>query len=707
VIGIAGLVWSAMTATISAGLARVGVEMPNLDLLETAERDRARAWTRGALLGLVLTSFTFVLISVGPGVIPWPRSDGDLGAGEELNLAGTLDPYGGVQANRYHHIRVEAGDDPLAPNRLVVDVTASAGSYGVYSDGAPIPGFWAPLDGQSHTLLVEPGRHAIAFVATDARTDYQLQMKAGEVLQTGELALRDSDVVYAWTRWTLNDLSNPGDALAGADIVSSLTGTAGPLEVVRVSFGERFVVDSKLDQAEFTGMQLHCQGDVVGAQPVPAGTSSRFASDGPFVEAPSFDAELASTCTTYSNAAGVWTIRFGATLSHSPGAQLEGVRMAVAVKREPNDGNLRQTNSGQADMLVSQQLAGENLGYVDFSNKSFRASSFRNAELSGVNFRFADLGVDAGNETAEAAPERAIGNDFTAAHGNWADFSGAVLVGADFTNAQLPSGQFQGLRRATDARFIGATLSDANFEDARIAGADFSAAKLPRASFKNAQARATSFRDTNLEQTDFTGADLREVDFTGADLRGATLDLRSSETDSKPIFDNADVADARILVNNPKLRIKDVCGTGKYTLVVSELDKSGTARETTQEIELPTCGKSKPTVKPTPPAPAPPELLRGACRSAPLPVGIYRNHTREAEEICRQSPARSTPSDAELIEGRQTWTTDRSLEGIQVVCSCELRSAYVSTSVKGDRGGLIIQEHQRTEQYMLRGPSGK
>lgn len=702
VYAVVGLFGSALSATVTAGIARVEIEQ---ELgVRAPETGRRRVVERAVIVALAVVALVFVLISVrGSAVLRWQPSSGVLAAGEQLELSGTLDPYGGLSSVHHHTVVVEAGKGARVPTRLVVEFEASPGVYGLYSDGRPIPGFWAPIDDKPRTLIVKPGRQSIALVADD-ELDYTLALRGHSVLRTGALALSGNEIVYAWTSWSAatpeSEALADAPELTGADVVSSLHGEANAFDLVSVSFGERLVLDGSLDRAEFTGLQLHCQGAPILAQRTAGVSNSRFADDLPFVEAPGFDAELALTCSTYADAEGKWSIRFGATLSGGSAGSFDGQRLAAAVKRQPNDGNLLPTNAVAPDTLAEQELDLKDLAYVDFSGKTFRASSFRNADLSGTKFRLADLGV--ADETAETPTI----NDFTGAKGDWVDFSGAVLSFADFTNATLPSGQFQGVRRANDAKFIGATMFDANFDDAGLEGADFSAAKLGGTSMRNVRARGVSFRDADLSRVDFTGADLRGVDFTGAVLRGATLDLRSSEAGERPIFEGADVGGARVRVSDARTRIKQVCGKGGYTLVIIESDdqKSGAQVEQEQWVELPACDRVAQVTTPKSTS-----ALRGACRTAPTPVGIYRNAIKEAEQICRTHPARSL-AELRWVDGRYEWDTGKQLNDMRVRCGCELRPEYSSklpppARPSGGFGSPKQEQRDWNESYLLRKPA--
>ena len=91
------------------------------------------------------------------------------------------------------------------------------------------------------------------------------------------------------------------------------------------------------------------------------------------------------------------------------------------------------------------------------------------------------------------------------------DFSGGVLVDADFGDADV-----------SDARFVGTTLT----------GIDFSRATLDRADFTGDDIRGISFQGLHMASTIFaqtmgTGVDSSRGNLSSADLSGAVLDNTS------------------------------------------------------------------------------------------------------------------------------------------------------------------------------------
>jgi hypothetical protein len=79
------------------------------------------------------------------------------------------------------------------------------------------------------------------------------------------------------------------------------------------------------------------------------------------------------------------------------------------------------------------------------------------------------------------------------------------LRGLDFTNANL----------------CGAQLSDANFEGAILLGADFTEACLHKANLKNADARYCDFTKANLRETNLENAQMYPSETIGAKFYGA------------------------------------------------------------------------------------------------------------------------------------------------------------------------------------------
>jgi uncharacterized protein YjbI with pentapeptide repeats len=148
----------------------------------------------------------------------------------------------------------------------------------------------------------------------------------------------------------------------------------------------------------------------------------------------------------------------------------------------------------------------------DLRDQSFRVDRALGIDLSGANFRSADL----------------TGADF---YRSWlvdTDFSGADLRNAIFGEATLGGAKFRGavLR---GANFMKAHLYDADFFDADLTGgALLIDAKLEKSDFRNARLvgailRGADFKDADLTDADLSEADLQYVRFVDTNLDNTSI----------------------------------------------------------------------------------------------------------------------------------------------------------------------------------------
>jgi uncharacterized protein YjbI with pentapeptide repeats len=154
--------------------------------------------------------------------------------------------------------------------------------------------------------------------------------------------------------------------------------------------------------------------------------------------------------------------------------------------------------------LRGRDLQGLNLGGADLADADLSKCQLRGAELSGADLSRADLsgadlrGCDLTSAKLNAA--NLSGANLSGVHGDSADFSKALLVGALLTR----------ISDLTKARFDGAVLSQASLFSSNLAGAHLVRADLVLAS---------------LAAADLTEvAALERVDLTGANLSGTRLD---------------------------------------------------------------------------------------------------------------------------------------------------------------------------------------
>ncbi|MEM6636399.1 MAG: pentapeptide repeat-containing protein [Pseudomonadota bacterium] len=128
-----------------------------------------------------------------------------------------------------------------------------------------------------------------------------------------------------------------------------------------------------------------------------------------------------------------------------------------------------------------------------------------------------------------------------------ADFSGAILTGADLRDAQLEAANFSG------AQMEGANLSDAWMDRADLRNAQMEAAILRNAQMKtailrSAQMEGADLRDAQMEEVDLRSSQLEGADFRNALMKGAILrnmQLQGSDL-SFAFMEEADLREAKL-----------------------------------------------------------------------------------------------------------------------------------------------------------------
>jgi uncharacterized protein YjbI with pentapeptide repeats len=198
--------------------------------------------------------------------------------------------------------------------------------------------------------------------------------------------------------------------------------------------------------------------------------------------------------------------------------------------------HLRNTNLSGLDLsglnFKRADLSGANLYGADLSGSNLSgvrlvAARLDRATLIGANFDDADLTnasilrpnlfSDMGDpRVGPPATFRRV--KMTNAHVN------GRFDAVDFTDADL-TGVFFGPRDPREEELISPmmSLAGADFSGAVLVGADLSLNMLEQARFVGADAQDANFRGARLGGADFTNANLPGVDFTGASLPGAIL----------------------------------------------------------------------------------------------------------------------------------------------------------------------------------------
>jgi uncharacterized protein YjbI with pentapeptide repeats len=162
--------------------------------------------------------------------------------------------------------------------------------------------------------------------------------------------------------------------------------------------------------------------------------------------------------------------------------------------------------------LTGSDLTGLDLSHVNFSSARLQRAHLSHAKMFAVNLDHAAAqGADFTSAILDVTTMQ--GADFSHAILRSASLYAAILIGADFTDADLSGARI--IATATGAKFVRANLSHADI------GAD------PRN------------QPMGVMRTDFTNADLSGADLTGANLRKARL-VRANLTGA--IVTDADVS---------------------------------------------------------------------------------------------------------------------------------------------------------------------
>ena len=164
------------------------------------------------------------------------------------------------------------------------------------------------------------------------------------------------------------------------------------------------------------------------------------------------------------------------------------------------------------ELIGTGDLSGVNAQYAKLSGTDLNLSG---RKLVGANFSHADIGddsdvpVDFSNSHFSASLDEPV-STFEGATLHNTNFSGAKLVGANFTNIQASR---------TD------TAPGANFSSAYLVNAVLTEANLAKTSFAGAQLYGTALLDhANLQQADFSNSILAGLNLNEAQLRGAIFD---------------------------------------------------------------------------------------------------------------------------------------------------------------------------------------
>lgn len=233
----------------------------------------------------------------------------------------------------------------------------------------------------------------------------------------------------------------------------------------------------------------------------------------------------------------------------------EDVRNAVCLREPEYDGLCvwhADTDKKTAEELVEARLTPEDVPWeTEYVKEHLSGSILREIEfpirfsfggcvLVGAKFSDAELPFA---EFPDAYLERA---EFQRTILREAEFHNTSLYRTDFRHAHLWTAKFPeaNLRRAEFpdanlryAEFPDASLYGAEFSDARLFRAEFPDAYLKKAEFPNAYLKEAKFQNTDLPEANLTEATLQEAEFFDADLRGVTFRSACS-TGTNIVHDN-------------------------------------------------------------------------------------------------------------------------------------------------------------------------
>lgn len=197
--------------------------------------------------------------------------------------------------------------------------------------------------------------------------------------------------------------------------------------------------------------------------------------------------------------------------------------------------------------IAGAKLDGFDLTGFNFSGLDMKGASFVKAKLDGARFDGASLAgaafAAASLSGASFAGADLSGADLSSAAAADADFSEAIMTGADISGASLAGATLSKVK-ADGLKAAGADLSEARVSFSDMSGADFSGARLRRmdfhescadgANFEKAalcgstfcwgsSARGANFAGAELDEANWTNMDAGGADFTGVSARGASF----------------------------------------------------------------------------------------------------------------------------------------------------------------------------------------
>jgi uncharacterized protein YjbI with pentapeptide repeats len=362
-------------------------------------------------------------------------------------------------------------------------------------------------------------------------------VNTAERLTTHLFPETDSDTSEdeALSRKSLHKTQERGQLLDGAELSGAEINQK--LNLAFVSLRNLTLTDASLSDADFTEADL--SGAFLNNVNLPGGElyksdlSDAVFTNADLPKATFSESDLSGTEILGSDLSGAYMQGVdlsGSTLNDTDLSEAELPR-ATLPEAELKDANLSDANITGADLseadlrksdLSEATLYGADLSEaVLYESNLLRAvlggANLSKAVLGGANFSKATLGNADLSETKLTKFSGANQPETTGEVGSLGvdlskdlNFSGAILHGADLSEATLYGGDF------SEADLGGADLSGAD-----LSGADFSEADLRKADLSESNNEEADFTEADLEQSIFTNAHLSEARLTGADCEAA------------------------------------------------------------------------------------------------------------------------------------------------------------------------------------------
>ncbi|MGQ3412051.1 pentapeptide repeat-containing protein [Natrinema sp. LN54] len=161
------------------------------------------------------------------------------------------------------------------------------------------------------------------------------------------------------------------------------------------------------------------------------------------------------------------------------------------------------------------------LRQTDFQNANLTGANFREADLSGANLQGADL-TGANFYRANLTGANLQGADLTKANIQDANLTGANLGQADLTSSNLITSELTSVH-LQEANLTNANVQESDFSGSDLRDVNLSRSEVIRSKLQHTDLRGSVFQGTLLDHTDFSNADLRGAEFT--DVKSVNSDF--------------------------------------------------------------------------------------------------------------------------------------------------------------------------------------